>query len=204
MIKTKEIDKYIHNVLLKRKDTLLTEDDLKIIKRIVLSAVDFDGEKITYDFDDIKQLTNLGSCTLEFFEIDNEIVSSLSSLKRLEELNISHCKFLNSNKISCNLKTLIISYTDLNEFDILEFPEGIDTLKLIEVGKIDFNILTKLKNIKNLYIYNSEINNIKEISKLTVLSRLKLDGTKIDDEDILIKLDKNIQIQRKDVYLLES
>lgn len=204
MIKTKEIDKYIHNVLLKKNNEKLTEEDLLKVKELVLSGVNLDNEKIVCDFEDFTKLVSLESCILEQFDITDEFVLNLNSLKNLTDLTFSHCNFLSNKKIECEIKRLIIAYTKLNGFDILKNFEIVDTLMLIEANDVDLNELIQFKNIKKLCIYNSKVINMERINEFAKLKTLKLDGSEIDNEDILLKISKDIIVQREDKYLLES
>ena len=204
MIKTNEIDKYIHNILLKRNNEELTNEDLDKVKKIVLSGQNFDGEKIICDFNDFIYLKNLESCTLEFFDITDEIISILESLKNLNTLTLNHCKFVVNEIKNASISTLIISHVDTSNVPKLIECGNLETIQFISTGIVDITNFTELKSLKNVYIYNSETKNFSTIKELPNLERLGLDGTKIDDEHVLDEISTSVDVHKSENYLLCS
>ena len=204
MIKSQEIDKYIHNVLFKRNNEELTDEDLKKIKKIVLSGRTVNGEKIVYDFSDLIQLENIESCTLEFFDITDEIVSILANLTKLKTLTLNHCKLMLKEIKNGSISSLIISHTDISELAKLKECSNLEMIQFISVGCIDINHFSEVKSLKNVYIYNSEARNFSQIKELPNLEKLGIDGTKIDDECVLDEISGSVDIHNEEGYLLCS
>lgn len=193
----KMLNKAIYKKINKSED--LNDDDIKRIKDITLNTYSLSNEDIYINLKELKELKYLESCTLDEFIIDDEIINILNSLQMLKTLILNHCKFKTKTKLKSSLKLLIITYCEDVNLYIFE-NRNIETLYLIENGKIDIKEINYFKNIKSLSICNMRIINFEEILEFKNLNKLKLDGSHIDNIDILKSIDSKIDIEYKKIY----
>lgn len=201
MLKSQEIDKYVHNILFKPYDTKLEQADLDKVKEIVLSKYNIKNEIVEYDYSDLSKLINLEKCSIELLKITDEFIDNINLLQNLKTIEVNACEICSSKKISCHLEKIILQNTDekllelFNTFDM-------ELIELIGFKKIDLSIFKRYTNLKDLYIYNSNITNFKQVLCAENLENLKLDGSKLDDEEVLDKISPNIKVQKKARFLL--
>lgn len=203
MINSIEIDKYIHELLIKPYTEGLNENDLQKVKTIVLSKYNIKNEIVEYDYSDLSKLVNLEKCSIEFLDITDELINNLNQLENLKTIVINSCKIKSIEKIKNNIGKIIIKNSSEDFFTLFDIP-NVETIEIIGFEKIDISILSGYTRLKQLYIYNSNIMSFKQILNMTSLNTLKLDGSKIDDESIIDRISKNIFVQRKNEFLLTS
>lgn len=203
MIKSKEIDKYIHELLIKPYTIELNEEDLKKVKRIVLSKYNIKNEIVEYDYSDLSKLTNLEKCSIEFLDITDELINNLNQLENLKTIEINSCKIKSVDIIKNNIEKIMLQKVDNHFFTIFD-TLNVETIEIIDFKEIDLAMLSQYVYLKNLYIYNSNIINFKQVLQMKSIETLKLDGSKIDDEEVLEKISKNVAVQRKDEFLLAN
>lgn len=201
MIKSKEIDKYIHEILIKPYSNELSESDLEKVKNIVLSKYNIKNEIVEYDYSDLSQLINLEKCSIEFLDITDELVEQLNTLENLKIIEINSCNLKTTLKIKDKLKKMILTNSDDSILALFEHT-AIDTIEIMNFKTIDLNNLTHFIALKNLYIYNSNIRNFAQILNMSSVEVLKLDGSKIDDDEVLSKIGKNVSVQMREEFLL--
>ncbi len=201
-IQTTEIDKYIHEQLIKPYSTKLTEEDILNVKKIVLNKYNLKGETIKYDYSDLKYLVNLEKCSIEILEITNPLVENINTLTNITTLELSH------NKIECtcqfhgSFKKLIFKQISESILNLIENSESVETIEIIDFKNINVDHLLRFKNVKNLYIYHSTIVHSENLKELQKLQNLKLDGSTLDNESILDHLKDRVNIQKRDNFLL--
>lgn len=203
-LKTVEIDKYIHEQLIKPYSDKLTEQDLIKINKIILNKYNIKGEEIEYHYSDLKLLSNLERCSLEIIDINDDLIENLNTLKHIKTIEFSHNKIKTAKTISCNLYKIVLNFVTENVLNLIENCESVETIEIIESDGIDINDLIKFKNIKNLYLYNCRISNSGMLKSLYNLETLKLDGSKLDDENILNELSNSIKITRNISFILAN
>ena len=201
MINSKEIDKYIHELLIKPYNVKLEATDLEKVKKIVLSKLNIKNELVEYDYNDLSQLVNIEKCSLEFLDINDELVRNLNLLNFLKSLELNSCNIKTNTQINNAIETLILKDMDKSAFSMFNCT-SIDTIELIDFQKVDLLDMMSYICVKNLYIYNSNIINFEQILNMGNIKVLKLDGSKIDNEEVLDKISKEIVVQRKEEYLL--
>lgn len=167
------------------------------LKNIVLNNFDTQDKVIKHNFDKFKEVE---TCTLNEFEINDEIIDKLNEMKNLKMLILNHCVFKNQKKLENNTENLIITYGKNVKFENIKNAEKIKQLKITKLGNIDINELKVFENLEELSIYECEIKNFEKIKSFPKLRTLKLDGSQIDDKEILKEMKNRINIQYKKTY----
>lgn len=206
MIKSKAIDEYIHNILLKPHSEDLSEEDLKLVKGLIINKYNIKNEEVIYDYSDLKELINLEKCSIEFLEITDELIQNINTLNNLKIFELGHTPSKSSSeKIYNSLSRIIMNNVNSEMLDLFENCSNVESVKLIEIKDIiDIEKIIKFKNLKYLYIYNSKVINSEFLKQFEKLQVLKLDGTKLDNDDILKEISPDVKIQKKEVFLYES
>lgn len=201
MLKSQEIDKYVHNILFKPYDTKLEQADLDKVKEIVLSKYNIKNEIVEYDYSDFSKLINLEKCSIEFLKITDEFIDNINLLQNLKTIEVNACEICSSKEVNCHLKKIILQNIDEKYLELFNTFDA-ELIELIGFKELDLSILKGYTNLKDLYIYNSNITNFKQVLYMENLENLKLDGSKLDDEEALDKISPNINVQKKDRFLL--
>lgn len=203
LINSQEIDKYIHNFLLKSYMMELKKDDLDKVKNIVLSKYNVKHEIVEYDYSDLSKLSNLEKCSIEFLEITDELINNINMLKNLRTLEFNSCEIKTVEKVKNNLNKILLQNMEQELFLIFE-GNNIETIEVIDFKNIDLSILSRFTHLKNLYIYNSSIINFSKILDMKSVEVLKLDGSEIDDEVVFNMISKSILVQKNEKFLLAN
>lgn len=164
---------------------------------IVLNNFDPKERVIKYDWDKFKEIE---TCTLNRFEIDDEIINKLNEMRKLKILIINHCIFKNTKQIESPIESLIVTYSKNFDFKIIKDTNKIQQLLFTKLGNIDISKLKIFSNLKELSIFECDIKNFSEVENLKNLKELKLDGSQIDNKDKLEKLKNNIKLQYNTTY----
>lgn len=203
-VNNKIIKSKIYSNLKKQFSEQLTDEELKKIKSMTLNSKDSNQNRISYNEYDYKCLENLETITLNGFIIDDEMITKLNYLKNLKTIIFNHCIFENKKTMKNEIEHLLITYSKTEKLNLFKTVKNIKTLELIEVGEIDLNDITNMENIIELSIYNSKIRNSIMINNFKNLKKLKLDGSLVDEENLLNLLNENIEFSYKEKYFLES
>jgi len=167
------------------------------LKSIVLNNFDSKGNVIQHDFE---QLKNVESCTLNRFEINDEIINKLNQMKKLKTIIFSHCIFQCERELENNIENLMIIYCKNLKVESIKNRNLIKRLMITKIENIDINELKIFENLRELSIYECEIKNFSEIKNFKSLELLKLDGSKIDNEKVLWEIQDIINIQYNKTY----
>lgn len=167
------------------------------LKNKVLNKFDAKGEIIEHDFEQLKELE---TCTLNQFEVNDEIIKKLNEIKTLKMLIFNHCVFKNEEKLEGDIENLIITYSKKIKFENIKNPKKIKYLMLNKIESIDINELKIFENLEEISIFECEIKNFSEINNFKNLKELKLDGSQIDNKEKLQELQNRINIQYNETY----
>lgn len=200
--KSEIIKKIVYNKLKKDENSILKIQELDSIKSITLNNLNKNGQKINYNFLDFEYLQNLESLTLNSFQINNEIITLLNTLKHLKTLILNHCSFETDKTVLNNLEYLAITHcTNLN-LSIFNRLYNIKILQIINADEININEILFAKNLENLFIHNSNIKNCSRIKDFLHLKQLKIDGSFIDSPNFVELLNKDIKFSYNKRYYL--
>lgn len=186
--------KDIRTKLLKFSGEQISKDELDNIKNFSINNYTYSGVLKGINLNELENLPNLESLTLQHFQISDQEIKALENLRSLKDLFFSECSFnakefyefpnLSSIEFDiCNYyyfpkiklpKIVYINYAEngLNLKDFYNF-ENIEDLTMLNVKKITgFNFISQMRNLKNLNI----------------------DGSKVDDKNALKELADRIPV----------
>ena len=182
-IKTKDIREYVFRVLQKNSSEELTCEELSKITFLNLNQMNFKREWNEYDFSDMAYFTNLESCTLNGFVVDEKMIVNLNQLPHLKGLVFNHCQFSTNHMITSPLDRLVLNWTSINDMNNFKESCGLKRLKIIHAKEVvDAMIFKPFEVIEELDICDSEIQNVSALDELKTLHSLCLDGSKLDNE----------------------
>jgi len=179
------------------KDDIL-EEDLNNIEELTINKYKLNGKETDIDLEELKFFKNLKTLTLIKFKIDLNIIEKINDNKHLWAIQFSKCDFQRVLPINQKINYVVL---DCCENVNLEFINNNETVKIIGT-EVDLIQLKQMENIETLYLQDCKIKNVIEILQCSKLKKLNLDGSKIDNKDILKKLNKNIAVSCKEVYHL--
>lgn len=187
------IKEKIYNSLNKKANETISIEEMENVKKIILNKKNIDGSLNEYTINDFSFLYSIENLVLNDFIIDDNMINIINSLSYLTTITFNFCKWNTNKSINLKLKSLIISSSQLN-YKILTDYEYLKKLILDYVGQVDVKCLSNIKNIEEIHIHNSKINNSSFFTNFNNLKVLNLDGSQLDSEKILEELNPNINI----------
>ncbi len=182
-IKTKDIREYVFRVLQKNSSEELTCEELSKITFLNLNQMNFKREWNEYDFSDLAYFTNLESCTLNGFVVDEKMIVNLNQLPHLKGLVFNHCQFSTNHVITSPIDTLVLNWTSINDLNNFKESSGLQRLKIIHAKEVvDANSFKPFEKIEELDVCDSKIQNVSAIDELKALKSLRLDGSILDSD----------------------
>ncbi len=188
------------DLLDKIKDILGTDEilksDLNNVENLTLNKYKFNGSENDIDLSELRYLKNIKTLTLIKFQIDKEFINSIRDNNFLWAIQFSSCKFKEIISFKQEIDYLVLDYCEnIN----LELVNNNKTIKIVG-SEVDLKQLKRTDKIESLYLQECKIKNVEEILKYNKLKLLNLDGSILENNDILSKLDKDIKIYYKDEY----
>ena len=183
-------------------------------KTITLNQCNIIGQKIDVDINKIRNNEKLKYVILKNFNITNEIIKVLETLKNLEKVWFVNCNIVEKIKIK-NIDNVRIE--NCENISNINYETKINYLYINNCKEFDINTIINLdlkgfeleytipKNLKMLYkMTKLEELGLKDLDLKSVnfiipssLKKVILNGSKVDNKDVIIKFfeDKNIQIE---------
>lgn len=165
---------------LNKIDNEFSEEELNKIVEVIISSED--------SLDDVILFNNLYDLTICDKFIENNFFKKLFNLKKLKSINFIRCEFENADLISSlNLNNLDLVDCNINNYKFIYIMSDLISLTVIN-GEIDFDLINRLKLLKYLNVSYSNISNDKAYLKLKDLEQLYINNTSINNFSYLINL----------------
>ena len=193
------IKEKVYSLLNKKENENLTLEEMKKVKSILLNENNIDNSKNIYTFSDFNNLRYLEEITLNKFNIDDECINKINSLKGLKTIIFNNCLWNNTTKIKLDIQSVIITNSKFPDM-LLENYKEILKATLIGIKELDLNYISDMIDIEELCIYNSNIKNANKLLDFTKLKTLKLDGSKLDNEKILDVISLNKDFSFNEIF----
>lgn len=183
---------------LDKLENAFSKEELEQVEELVLNPCDINEEYHELDLDILKYFKNLKNISFSNLLITDFDFENLYKMPNLTSLNFDKCTFENINKItSLNLLELSIINCDIEDFS---FIYGLNTLKSLSIinGNLSLSKINNLKNLVFLEISSSSVTDIEKLS-LPLLEELYIDETNINNLDIVFDLSnlKRLGLSRK-------
>lgn len=169
-----------------------------------LKVFDLDLSGFYFDVRDSDALCKFENLECLYIDLNFENISFLSSLKKLNELNIAFYgpifdfKYLSELKY---LKALFVSGGDyssmrLVNLELISDIRGLEYLGLHEFGYVDLRPLKKMQHLKEFLCgWADKVDNYDSIGSLKNLKELMLIDLRMDDIDFLKKLPVDMSLE---------
>lgn len=165
---------------LNKIDNEFNEEELNKIDEVIISSED--------SLDDVSLFNNLSDLTICDKFIENNFFKILFNLKNLKSINFTRCEFENADLISSlNVSNLDLVDCNINNYKFIYIMSDLASLTVVN-GKIDFDLINKLKLLKYLNVSYSDISNDRAYLKLNDLEKLYINNTSISNFSYLINL----------------
>lgn len=191
----------IYNALKKNHEEEIIEEELKKVKSISINQNNeyLNGTRI--EAKDFEYLKYVESLSLNLFEITDEFIQQINSFENITHLSLNHCIMKTDNKIISHLNSIIVTYTQNFKLNLLEDTLSPEMIQLINLERIDLKDFISYKNLKYIYIYNTQIEKPEFLNSFEQLKEVYLDGSTISEEILEQLRDKNIKVHYKEEYL---
>lgn len=189
--KDKNVEKAIRAALKKPKGSITSNEVLGIIELSLANS----GIKSLDDFVWLKGLKKLDISNDESVLNRFKNLDGLSTLDRLEELDVSHCELKDISPISRlkNLKVLKICGNELNSIVPLRQLKKLTDLETTAGDReYDMDTIAALTSLQHLYIANDKIKTLGKLKNLINLKELEIPQSNISDIRGIEKL-KNLE-----------
>lgn len=192
------LEKSIRMQLLKLKNETLTSEDLEKITDLGLNNFTFSNKAKNIDLAELSMFPNLTNLTLQHFNIAEKELETLQQLNKLKYLKLASCNIVSKEVYKLpSLETLAITSSDFKDLSNIELPRCVtinDINRLIDISNI-----IGLDNVEQL-----RLNNIKKVfginiaKKMPNLKVLNIDGTEVDDIQVVEELKQRIIVSQED------
>lgn len=191
----------IYNALKKNHEEEIIEEELKKVKSISINQNNeyLNGTRI--EAKDFEYLKYVESLSLNLFEITDEFIQQINSFENITHLSLNHCIMKTDNKIINHLNSIIVTYTQNFKLNMIEDTLSPKIIRLINLEKINLKDLIAYKNLKYIYIYNTQIEKPEFLNSFEQLKEVYLDGSTISEEILEQLREKNIKVHYKEEYL---
>ena len=196
-----------------------TEEQLNSLKELVIDY------EYNLELDVLKYFSGLETLEIRNFNIDENTINSILSMKNLSNLSFQLCTFETTNNLDkLNLKELHLDCCEMNDYSFVFGMQNLERLSLSGQENLDIlkiNTLTNLKylnishtkcssdvlniqSLEELFIDGSNITNLNFIFELPNLKELSLSQEQYEGkEDIIEKIkNRNIEIYDYSIMLL--
>ena len=193
-ILSENIKRYIINNLSLKDEENFDISDIYKIEEINLNRVNYKLKEANFIPEEISYFKNLRKCSFNGFLINDDIKKNLSKLENLEVLEFNHCIITGYFMIKNRVKQINIKHSNFEFINIIEDKTNMEKMILKNVINVDMKKISEFTNIKELNMLNCEVNNSYFINSLKRLNRIKIIGCKLDKDDIIDKIDKNVEV----------
>lgn len=137
--------------------------------------------RVSFSNNSLTDISGLGGCkqikNLLLYNNPISDITALQNLNQLEQLNLARTDVSDlSPIISDKVKALYLDYTNISDFSVLkEFP-AIEDLRVANATKEEIEQLVQLDGLKNLSLYDSEVDSLLMFQQMSGLNGLELAG----------------------------
>ena len=196
-IQDNELAKCIGNQVKKYNTNQFLREELESVQEISLRNVDFTGKSLNINFEQLSELKHLKFIYLQFIKVDDSLIEIINQFSELKELYFSQCNIIGNKKFDLQqLEKLTLLFCENVNLDIFNMPEQLKISTKID-EKFDLNKVPDKIKIKILFVNNADIKSFKYINDFSDLESLNIDGSKVDEKDILNILKNKIEVSHK-------
>lgn len=177
----------------------LEEEDLKKIQDLSVSNREFSGELKNVNLEELRYLVNLRNLTLQYFDLDEEIIKMLNSFTELQTLQLASCKFSSKEVLqNASLKNIVLSCCDVRDYSLVSAAES---TSIIGSDSVRLSKLRDKDKVKRLFLQGCKVKGIDSIIDFNSLESLNLDGSTVDDKNVIEDLKQKIPVSQEDEHL---
>lgn len=199
-MKSKISDKYlieaINTSLKNYGSDVLQEEDLEKVEELNLNNKTFSGVNKKIDLSQIKELKNLSSLSLQYFEINDKNVDILQGLEKLKNIRLISTKYTAQKEHDLEkLDYIVLEFCKMEAgYRNIIMPR---IVKIQDCGIVNLNEIQNKENIRKIVINNCDIKQFSKILEFTSLKSINIDGSKIDNSAILSEIQCPISFEKK-------
>lgn len=165
---------------IKLKLCTIPTKNYKEIEDINLSNKNLLGNTLNIDLKEISELDGLKTLSLKFFNITDDIIDSINSLKNLCNIKFYMCEFKTTKELNSNISSIRIYCCKNFQHTILNNTINVETLELTNSGLVDLTELQHLEKIKNLMIRDCSLISLPKISNFINIENLYLNNINLE------------------------
>lgn len=196
-------DKELRKIILFKLGNLSNEDisdnQLKEIEALNINNRNLAGEDLKINLNEIALCTNLKKLSLQYFMVNDKIINLLNMLPKLNTIELSSCKLFSKKELRNNsLQNILINCCDISDYTKIA---STNILRIIGQDDIDLKKIRGKENIEKMYLQASRIKNFEDILNFENLKILNLDGSNVDDIEVLEKIKEKIYVSHLEQYM---
>lgn len=197
-LKDKDLEKVVSYKIGKYGDEELTEADFEKVEEINISNRTLYGEEKRINLEELSLFPNIKILFLQYFIIDDLIVEKINSLPNLTILQLASCKIISQKDLANrSIKNLLLNCCSVRDYSNICAPES---LTIIGDNNLKLDEILGKENIQRMYLQSSNIKNFEDIKNYPNLQLLNLDGSNVDNNQVLSEITKKIPVSHKEEY----
>jgi len=137
--------------------------------------------RVSFSNNSLTDISGLAGCTqiknLLLYNNPISDITALQNLNQLEQLHLGRTSVSDLSQVNKDtVKALYVEFTDLSDYSVLqEFP-AIEELRVANATKEEIEQLVQLSGLKNLSLFESEVDSLMMFQKMSGLQGLELAG----------------------------
>lgn len=194
----KELEKVICFKVGKFFGEELEKEDFEELEELNINNRNFSGKYKNISLQELTLFPNIKRLSLQYFEIDDSLVEVLNKLENLESLEFASCGFFQNAQLRNNsLNSLLLNCCKVKDYNKIFAPEN---FTIIGDENIRLDQIDGKENVRKMYLQDSKVKNFGKIEKYENLEKLNLDGSIVDNKDMLEEVKKRISVSQLEKY----
>ena len=158
-----------------------TEEQLNSLKELVIDY------EYNLELDVLKYFSGLETLEIRNFNIDENTINSILSMKNLSNLSFQLCTFETTNNLDkLNLKELHLDCCKMNDYSFVFGMQNLERLTLSGQENLDILKINTLTNLKYLNISHTKCSS--DVLNIQSLEELFIDGSNITNLNFIFEL----------------
>ena len=188
-IQSENIKKYLLNNLDIPDEDNIDIKDIYKIENININRLNYKLEEAKFFPEELAYFKELKECSLSGFLITDDIKKNLSKLEKLKTISFDHCIYSGNEKIKNKMKNINLNCSNYNLAYMFDKKNYTEKILLKDVIEVDINRICEFINLRELILLNCDIKNSNLLISLKSLKKLKIIGCKLDNYDIISKIE---------------
>lgn len=185
---------YVRNKLSIKDEEEINLEDISKIKELNLNRLNYNLEEALFIPEELIYFIELERCSFDGFLITDEIRKNLNKLRKLQTIELNHCRLSGNTMVDIGIRKLNLNYSDFYFINIFKNTSYLEETVLKNIT-VDAETLSKLENLRKLSIFNCDVKKSDYLNEIKNLKEIKIIGSKLDNKCVVEELKKKVKVE---------